>query len=110
MSMGGIPMMRCTFFAGLVLSLAAPITPLPATVLTLPATPRGVPVAGRLLSVARMAGIVHGQIVDKDGGAPVAGAAVTVDGTTIGGTTDDRGNFRLTGVPAGDRSLSVRRI
>src|ERR1043166_9645241 len=35
-----------------------------------------------------LAGTVAGRVTDKDGGAPIAGAAVSVDGTRLGNITD----------------------
>src|SRR5207247_4310134 len=43
-------------------------------------------------------GTVSGTVTDSTG-APVSGADVRVDGTTIHVLTDDRGHFELTGVP-----------
>ena len=49
-------------------------------------------------------GTVSGTVTDSTG-APVSGADVRVDGTTIHVLTDDRGHFELTGVPAGAHTI-----
>ena len=51
---------------------------------------------------------VSGRIVDEKGSA-VANANVLVKGTTIGTTTDDQGNFKLT-VPAGSSILEISSV
>jgi iron complex outermembrane recepter protein len=38
---------------------------------------------------------VHGSVVDRQTGAPIAGASVVVTGTAVGATTNDAGAFRL---------------
>ncbi|MCG7857087.1 TonB-dependent receptor [Flavihumibacter sediminis] len=48
---------------------------------------------------------ISGRIVDEKG-APVANVSVMVKGTTIGTTTDDNGNFKLT-VPDGQSVLVI---
>ncbi len=50
---------------------------------------------------------VRGQIVDSFTGAPVAGARVTLDGTTLSVETDETGHFVLIGAPPGDGTLVV---
>jgi iron complex outermembrane receptor protein len=56
---------------------------------------------------ARGEGEVKGRVTDRESGRPVAGANVTVRGTTLGTVTDSTGTFRLTGVPAGPVTLRV---
>src|SRR5437763_1031539 len=48
---------------------------------------------------AQSATIISGRVTSKTGG-PIAGASVSVDGSTIGTVTNDAGNYTLT-VPAG---------
>jgi TonB-linked SusC/RagA family outer membrane protein len=56
------------------------------------------------------AGIVTGRVTDARTAAPVAGAAVEVEGQRIASSTGDDGRYRLTGVPAGQRVIIVRRL
>jgi iron complex outermembrane receptor protein len=51
-------------------------------------------------------GGVTGAVVDSLG-APLGGAEVRIEGTTLHTTTDESGRFRLTGVPAGPHTLRV---
>lgn len=53
--------------------------------------------------------VVAGIVVDSLGG-PVAGAHVSIEGTTLHATTDDGGQFRLKDVAPGRVELIVRRI
>ncbi len=43
-------------------------------------------------------------------GEPLGGAQLVVEGTGIWGITDQRGMLRLAGIPAGSRTLEVRRL
>jgi len=64
-----------------------------------------------LLIAARFAdaGRITGTVTDA-GGAPVAGASVTVRGTALGTLTDPRGRFLIAGVQAGPQTVEVARI
>ncbi|HEY1107983.1 MAG TPA: TonB-dependent receptor, partial [Opitutaceae bacterium] len=62
-----------------------------------------------VLGAESAAGIVSGRAVNGTTGAPVAGATVTVVGTTLSTQTDLEGNYRLAGVPAGVREVAVSR-
>ncbi len=67
---------------------------------------------GRLeipVTVARGSSRVQG-VVRAPGGAPLAGARVSVAGTDVVGTTSPNGAFALGGLPAGTHSLEVRAI
>src|SRR5262245_32107387 len=55
-------------------------------------------------------GIVTGRVTDARTSAPVAGAAVEIEGQRIASSTGDDGRYRLTGVPAGQRVIIVRRL
>jgi TonB-dependent starch-binding outer membrane protein SusC len=55
-------------------------------------------------------GSVHGHVTDASGGRGLADAQVVVDGTRVGAITNANGDFTLTGVPAGSRTITVRRI
>ncbi len=47
-------------------------------------------------------GVVIGLVYDSTTSTPLAGARVAVVGTTVMGESDDEGQFRLEGVPAGE--------
>ena len=51
-------------------------------------------------------GIVSGQVVDKETGEPVSGAAILIEGTDIATVTDDTGRYSLGPAPAGIYTLS----
>ena len=51
-------------------------------------------------------GIVSGQVVDKETGEPVSGAAILIEGTDIATVTDDSGRYSLGPAPAGIYTLS----
>ena len=55
-------------------------------------------------------GTVTGRVTDSRTSAPVAGAAVEVEGQRIASSTGEDGRYRLTGVPAGQRVIIVRRL
>jgi uncharacterized protein YfaP (DUF2135 family) len=50
-------------------------------------------------------GTATGQVVNALTGVPVAGAAVTITGTSLSATTDAQGNFSIADVPAGGRTV-----
>jgi iron complex outermembrane receptor protein len=52
-------------------------------------------------------GVIRGRVTDSSG-APVAHAAVTVQGRMLHATTDDEGGYELRGVPAGAWTVRVR--
>ncbi len=53
--------------------------------------------------------VVSGIVMDSIG-APLAGVSVSVSGIPITSSTDESGKFRLSGVPAGQANLRVRRL
>lgn len=55
-------------------------------------------------------GRLVGKVIDGDGGYPLAGARVTVVGTTLGATTAVDGRYALPAVPAGTVSIRVTMI
>jgi len=73
-----------------------------------------VPVLVSLLMVqfafAASSGSVAGRVVDKTTGDPLPGANVTVQGTSIGASTDLDGKFNLRNVPTGKQSIHVTYI
>ncbi len=55
-------------------------------------------------------GTVQGRVLDATANAGVAGAQVFVAATMIGALTDAEGGYSLSGVPAGERIVTVRLI
>ena len=55
-------------------------------------------------------GTVQGKVLDSTANVGVAGAQVFVAGTVIGTLTDAEGSYSLSGVPAGERVVTVRLI
>jgi len=55
-------------------------------------------------------GTVTGRVTDRSSLAPLAGAQVFLPGTQLGTLTDDKGDYRITGVPPGSHELRVRLI
>ncbi len=62
------------------------------------------------VAAAQATGTVRGRITDADGSGPVAAAQVFVTGTRLGSSTSINGEFRITGVPAGQHQLRVQRL
>jgi TonB-dependent receptor len=52
-------------------------------------------------------GKVTGKVVDFENGDPLAGATVSIEGKSYNTTTDEKGNFSLTSIAAGNYSLLV---
>ncbi len=50
--------------------------------------------------------LITGKIVDEKN-QPLPGASLTIDGTTLGGTTDVDGNYRISGVKPGSYTLTA---
>ena len=48
---------------------------------------------------------IAGKVTDKETKKPMPGVRVLVKGTKLGAQTDVQGNFRIQGVPAGDKTL-----
>ena len=59
-------------------------------------------------ATAVRATIITGTISDQRSGLPLPGAQVSVIGTTTGAMTDEKGHYRIPGVPAGTVRLRVR--
>jgi outer membrane receptor for ferrienterochelin and colicins len=57
---------------------------------------------------AQEAGTVHGKVTRRDGGTPLSGVSVTIQGTGIAGVTGPDGVYRLERVPAGQQTISFR--
>src|SRR5690606_17624804 len=59
---------------------------------------------------AQSSGVIEGRVLERDGGAPIAGVAVSVAGFDRATLSDAEGRFRIQGVPAGDHSVIARRV
>ncbi len=55
-------------------------------------------------------GVVVGRVTDARTQLPIAGAAVTVEGTRLGGFTNTDGRYRIANVPAGAQTVTARSI
>ena len=62
-----------------------------------------------LSDLAAQSGTIQGQVVDS-AGAPIVGAIVSVDRTSLGATTTASGRYTLHGVPARMVTLTVHAI
>src|SRR5690606_1483860 len=63
--------------------------------------------AGHSPGAAQNTGAVQGRVVEAGTQQPIAGAEITLVGTTRGLLTNAEGEFLLPGVPAGARQLRV---
>ena len=61
-------------------------------------------------AAAQGGGTIAGRVLDADNGQPIAAAQVTVANTPGGAATGDDGRFTLANIPAGARTVTVRRI
>jgi TonB-dependent SusC/RagA subfamily outer membrane receptor len=59
---------------------------------------------------AQSTGTVRGRVTDAQAGRGLADAQVIVDGTRIGAITGANGEYTLSGVPAGPRTITFRRL
>lgn len=50
---------------------------------------------------------VTGTVTSSDDGKPIIGATVFIKGTTLGTSTDAKGNFTLSNIPAGSKILTI---
>ncbi|SVC66658.1 uncharacterized protein METZ01_LOCUS319512, partial [marine metagenome] len=55
-------------------------------------------------------GSIRGTITDQEGGDPLIGANIIIDGTNMGAATDVEGSYQITNVPAGEHVLKVTYI
>jgi TonB-linked SusC/RagA family outer membrane protein len=62
------------------------------------------------LAQAAQTGMVQGKVTVEGIGRPLANATVSVVGTQAGAQTNDAGEYRITGVPAGPRVIRVQRL
>ncbi|MDQ3697503.1 MAG: SusC/RagA family TonB-linked outer membrane protein [Gemmatimonadota bacterium] len=58
---------------------------------------------------AQQPGVIGGVVLGA-GAQPLPSAQITVEGTTLGATTDASGRFRIEGLPAPEATIEVRRI
>lgn len=56
---------------------------------------------------AAQTGTVQGQVVDASTGQPISSAQVTVEGTGVGGLSNQQGRFLLLNVPVGEQTVSA---
>lgn len=63
-----------------------------------------------IVSISAQSGIIKGQILDIQSKEPMIGAAILIDGTSSGSTTDFDGNFEIHNVPAGVHNLTITSI
>jgi TonB-dependent SusC/RagA subfamily outer membrane receptor len=61
-------------------------------------------------AAAQATGTIEGKVTESGSGRPLSGAQVFIGGTTIGGVTNDRGEYRITSAPARQVDLRVRLI
>jgi TonB-linked SusC/RagA family outer membrane protein len=66
--------------------------------------------AGSEAQAQASTGTITGRLVDATSQQPIAGARVTVAGTSVGTTSRDDGRFVLTAVPTGARTIRLARI
>ena len=58
---------------------------------------------------AQALGSINGKVVDS-ARIPLAGVEIVVDGTELRSTTNEKGEFRITGIPLGTAVLRARRL
>lgn len=62
------------------------------------------------MHAAAAGGSLAGRVMAQDSGDPLAGATIMVQGTVRGTTTNLKGEFRLSGLPAGPHTLVVSMV
>ena len=70
----------------------------------------GLAASSSRLSAQANSGTISGKVTDASSGVPLAGAAVRVGTTQLGGQTADDGRYTIRGVPAGTVQIQVNRI
>lgn len=90
---------------------AATVRAVPATVRAVPATARilALVVATTLALTASAQSVLRGRVT-SDAGKPLAGASIFISNTSKGTITDEKGDFTLSGVPAGRYVLVVSSV
>ena len=61
-------------------------------------------------ALGQSTGTINGTVVDAADGQPIAGAQVFIEALSIGGVTDEEGQYSIANVPAGSHALSARII
>jgi len=74
------------------------------------ATVLGVALAAPITAAQAQTGKLTGVVTDKATGKPVEGVAVTIQGTTLGQTTNASGRYFIIQVPPGTYSVQARRL
>ena len=67
-------------------------------------------IAPALLLAQGASGTVRGKVTDAANGRGLAEAQLIVAGTRVGAISGGNGEYLITGVPSGARSITVRRI
>ena len=62
------------------------------------------------LAAAQATGTVQGRVTDAGNGQPLANAQVRIEGTVLGALSDASGQYTVTSVPTGRRTVVARRI
>lgn len=62
------------------------------------------------IALAQGTAIIKGRVVDRGTGQPLIGVNIVVQGTYWGSSTDDNGNYVITGIKPGDYDLQVTYI
>jgi TonB-dependent starch-binding outer membrane protein SusC len=69
-----------------------------------------VAVAASSSAAAQATGTIRGRVVETASQRPIPEAQVFVDGTNIGALTNSNGEYTITAVPAGQHTVTARRI
>src|SRR5215467_3814890 len=62
------------------------------------------------LALAQGTGIISGKVTEKDGKTGIPYAQISLLGTTGGVVADEQGQFTMSAVPAGTRSIRVLQL
>ena len=63
-----------------------------------------------ITAIVAKAGVLKGNVVDKQTGEPMTGATIQLEGTTFGTVADIDGNYLLTNVPTGVYNILVKYV
>lgn len=74
------------------------------------ATVLGVALAAPITAAKAQTGKITGVVTDTETGKPVEGAAVVVQGTTLGANTNSAGRYFIIQVPPGSYTVQARRL
>lgn len=66
--------------------------------------------AGPMSPLHAQTGQVTGMVTSQDTGGPLAGAQVSIEGTSHGALTNDRGRYLILGIPVGEHVLVVQSV